>query len=195
LVAVRDYRSLRHLDDALSRIDTSQQDVAVLTIKVHKGPADTERFYEDELFTTYEQRLFTDVVAITERQGKHVSLLVVPSTDPFQGHANAAFRLEAARIIAGRSSVLTPDEQSRRLGSAWDDIPGSEQRHVVLEVIDANGHSQTFALVVHVPQLTDADIALLQHLWLKVMKATPAHETTAHHRDLVLADCVCWARS
>ena len=100
LVVVRDHRKLRHLEEALSRIDTARQDVVALMIKVHKGPAGTESFYEDELFTKYEQQLFTSVVAVAEKQGKHVNLMVAPSTDPFQGIANAAFRLEAARIIA-----------------------------------------------------------------------------------------------
>jgi hypothetical protein len=178
---------LRHLDDALSRIDTARQDVVVLTIKVHKGPAGTVRFYEDEMFTKYEQRLFTNVVAIAERQGKHVSLMVAPSTDPFQGIANAAFRLEAARIIAGSSPVLTPGEQRRRLEAAWERIPGSEHRLIVFEVIDASGRTFTFSLGAHPPRLTDEDIALLHRLWLEVLRTKQAEETPIHHRDLVAA--------
>ncbi len=187
VIAVRDYKALRHLDDALSRIDTAQQDVVALTIKVHKGPAGTERFYEDEMFTKYEQRLFTNVVAIAERQGKHVSLMVAPSTDPFQGIANAAFRLEAARIIAGGSPVLTPEEQRRRLDAAWERIPGSEHRLIVFEVIDASGRTHTFSLGAHPPRLTDEDVALLHHLWLEVLKTRQSKETSIHHRDLVAA--------
>lgn len=187
LIVVRDFRKLHHLEAALSRIDTEQQDVVVLMIKVHKGPAGTESFYEDELFSKYEQQLFTSVVAIAERQGKHVNLLVAPSTSPFQGIANAAFRLEAARIIAGKSSVLTPEEQSLRLSAAWEQIPGSERRLMVFEVIDPNGQSQTFSLGAHPPHLTDEDLALLHHLWLEVLRAKQAGETTVHHRDLVVA--------
>ena len=92
-----------------------------------------------------------------------------------------------ARIIAGGSSVLTPEEQRRRLDAAWERIPGSAHRLIVLEVIDANGQSQTFSLGAHPPQLTDEDIALLHHLWLEVLRAKQADETTVHHRDLVVA--------
>lgn len=187
LVVVRDHRKLRHLEEALSRIDTARQDVVALMIKVHKGPAGTESFYEDELFTKYEQQLFTSVVAVAEKQGKHVNLMVAPSTDPFQGIANAAFRLEAARIIAGRSSVLTPEEQRRRLDAVWEQIPGSDHRLIVLEVIDANRQSATFSLGAHPPQMTDEDVALLHHLWLEVLRSKQADETTVHHRDLVVA--------
>lgn len=187
LIVVRDHRKLHHLDQALSQIDTAQQAVVALMIKVHKGPAGTESFYADELFTKYEQQLFTSVVAIAEKQGKHVNLMVAPSTDPFQGIANVAFRLDAARIIAGRSSVLTPEEQSLRLSAAWEQIPGSKHRLIVFEVIDANGQAQTFSLGAHPPQLTDEDVALLHRLWLEVLHTKQADETTVHHRDLVVA--------
>jgi amino acid transporter len=187
LIVARDYNTLRHLDEALRKIDMAQQDVVVLTIKVQRGPEGTESFYEDELFTKYEQHLFTSVVALAERQGKHVSLMVASSTDPFQGIANAAFRLEAARIIAGRSSVLTREQQCLRLSTAWEQIAGSEHRLLVLEVIDPNGQSQAFSLGAHLPRLTDDDIALLHHLWLEVLRTKQPRETNVHHRDLVVA--------
>jgi uncharacterized protein YjeT (DUF2065 family) len=187
VIVVRDYKTLRYLDEALSRIDMARQDVVALKIKAHKDPAGTESFYEDELFTKYEQQLFTSVVGIAERQGKHVNLLIAPSTDLFQGVANVAFRLQAARIIAGRSSVLTLEEQRRRLGAAWEKIPGSEHRLIVFEVIDERGQSQMFSLGAHLPRLTDEDIALLHHIWLEVLRTKPATETNIHHRDLVVA--------
>ena len=72
------------------------QDVVVVTIKLIRGPSSAHQFYEDEVFGANEQQLFTAAVAVAERQGKHVNLLVVPSIDVFQGVAHTAFQLEAA---------------------------------------------------------------------------------------------------
>ena len=38
---------------------------------------------EQRLFTAYEQFLFSKVVALAEKAGKHVDLLVVPSSEIF----------------------------------------------------------------------------------------------------------------
>ena len=47
--------------------------------------------------------LFSRVVALAEKAGKHVDLLVVPSSDIFQAIVQTAAQLESAEIIAGRS--------------------------------------------------------------------------------------------
>ncbi len=187
LVVVRDYNTLRHLEYALRQTETLQRDVVVVTVRVLHGPSGTESVYEDEVFTSYEQQLFTNVVAIAERQGRSVHLLVVPSTEVFQGIANTAFRLQAAVIIAGRSAVMTPVEQSLRLGVAWETIAGSREQALVFEVVERDGQAQQFALGAHPPKLTDEDVALLHHLWLEVLETKQAKETTIHHRDLVVA--------
>src|SRR5262249_13544869 len=63
LVPVRDYNTLRHLDQAVTDTDTDHRDIVVMTIRLLTGPdagvSDIER---EELFTDYEQRLFTRVV-------------------------------------------------------------------------------------------------------------------------------------
>ncbi|HEY2905442.1 MAG TPA: APC family permease, partial [Vicinamibacterales bacterium] len=82
LVPVRDYNTLRHLDLAVQETDTDVRDVIVLTIRLLTGPdAGVEDIEREELFTDYEQILFTRVVAIAERYGRTVKLLVVPSTN------------------------------------------------------------------------------------------------------------------
>ena len=70
---------------------------------------------EQRLFTAYEQFLFSKVVALAERAGKHVDLLVVPSSEIFPAIAQTAAQLYSSMIIAGSSSVMSPEEQARRL--------------------------------------------------------------------------------
>ena len=79
----------------------------------------TRRFYEDliglplvatwseadELFTDYEQTLFTRVVAIAERHGRGVKLLVLPATNIFDAVAQTA--VICPRAVISRASVIT----------------------------------------------------------------------------------------
>lgn len=185
LVVVRDYNTMRHLDRALNEVDTRKQDVVVMTVRVMEGPSGTESFYQDEVFGSYEQQLFTNVVAIAERQGKKVNLLVVPSTEVFQGIAQTAFRIKATKIIAGRSSVMPAEEQSRLLGVAWEQISGSDRQQLSFEVVEPDGKTTTFLLGIHMPSLTDEDAAWIHKLWLNAVN-TPAGDDI-HHRDIVVA--------
>ena len=78
LVPVRDYNTLTHLDRAVTDTDTEQRDVIVMTIRLLAGPdAGVSDIEKEELFTDYEQILFTKVVSIAERHGRAVKLLVV----------------------------------------------------------------------------------------------------------------------
>ena len=73
LVPVRDYNTLAHLDWVLGRHRTGGRDVVVLTVRLLRGPDGGAHGLErDELFTDYEQMLFTRVVAIAERHGRKV---------------------------------------------------------------------------------------------------------------------------
>lgn len=185
MVVVRDYNTLRHLERALNEVDTRAQDVVVMTVRVMEGPSGTESFYQDEVFGSYEQQLFTNVVSVAEHQGKSVNLLVVPSTDVFQGIAQTAFRLKASKIIAGKSSVMTAEEQSRLIGNAWEQIPGSERQALSFEVVEPSGETRKFNLGVHMPSLTGDDIEWIHELWLDAVKGPGGNEI--HHRDIVVA--------
>jgi amino acid transporter len=184
LCPVRDYNNLAHVGRVLELIDASQQDLVVMTVRVFRGP---NTGYRDittrELFTAYEQLLFSRVISLAENAGKPVELLVVPSSDAFQAIVHTAVQLDAAEIIAGRSSVMAPDKQARRLGQAWETLPNRPKRQVRFRVIEPDGGMQDFYLGAHAPQLTDDDINLIHHLWLDLTNQ-PGKED-AHHRDVV----------
>jgi hypothetical protein len=73
LVAVRDYNTLEHLEHALEHTKMEEKDIVVMTTRLVSGPDGGEsELYDENLFTEYEQRLFTKVVALAEKHGKPV---------------------------------------------------------------------------------------------------------------------------
>src|SRR5437588_13071713 len=131
---------IEHFRKAHDMAHSCKNDLVVMTVQVMKGPdAGYENIGEQHLFTNYEQLLFSRVIALAEKAGKHVDLLVVPSSNVFQAIVHTAAQLESAEIIAGRSSVMTPEEQARRLGEAWEALPNRPQRQVLFRVIDPDG--------------------------------------------------------
>lgn len=184
LCLVRDYNTLSHVKKALEMTHTGKKDLVIMTVRLLRGP-DTgyENIPQDSLFTNYEQLLFSKVVALAEKAGKHVDLLVVPSSDVFEAIAHTAAQLDSSEIIAGRSSVLTPEEQARRLGAAWEKLPGRPKHTVCFRVIDPDGATHDFYLGAHAPRMSDEDINLVHQLWLEVTQENPDKEI--HHRDIV----------
>ena len=124
----------------------------------------------NQLFTRYEQFLFSRVMALAEKAGKHVDLLVVPGTNVFDAIAQTTAHLDSADIWAGRSSVMAPDEQAKYIGDAWERLPKKPNRQVCFHVVDPDGTVRDFNLGAHVPNLTDADIDMIHALWLDATK-------------------------
>jgi len=180
LVPVRDYNTLTHLTTVLREVQT--QDVVVMTVRLMRGPDAGENFQRDELFTDYEQLLFTKVVAVAERQGRPVRILVVPAGDPYNAVAQTAFRLQSSEIAMGESAKMPPEEQARLVGDEWDKIPGTRACQVRLVVFRNDGRREKFSLGVHVPELTSADVDLIHELWLEAYHVIGPD---VHHRDIV----------
>jgi amino acid transporter len=189
IVLVRDYNTLGHLKKALEITHTGKQDLVVMTVHLMRGP-DTgyEDIAEDRLFSRYEQYLFSKVVALAEKAGKTVHLLVVPSSDIFQAIALTAARLATRDVIAGRSSWMTPDQQAKNLGEAWERLPNRPHQRVRFRVIGPNDEIQDYYLGAHAPDLTDEEIDFIHKLWLDV-----THESgldNLRHKQIVIAALV-----
>jgi len=183
LVPVRDYNTLAHLTQVLH--EDEKRDVVVMTARVMKGPdAGSSDFEQTELFTDYEQLLFTKVVSVAERQGRPVKLVIVPSSDPYSAIAQTAFRLHSSEIAMGESMKVPAREQARLLGDAWDRIPGTRSRQARLNVYGTDGRHVTFKLGVHAPELSPADLDLIHDLWLDAYRTIGSE---VHHRDIVTA--------
>jgi len=153
LCFVRDYHTLEHLSKALEWTDSREKDLVVLTVHITKGPhAGYEDIREEHLFTNYEELLFTRVVAVVEKAGKHVSLLVVPSSNFYQAAVRTAAQLDSAEIIAGRSPLMTAEEQARRFSAAWEELESKPNHPVTLIIVGRDGGSNNFQLDPHHPE-------------------------------------------
>ena len=184
LVAVRDHNTLAHLDQVLQRTDTEARDIIVMTARLMIGPDAGERdLYDTNLFTDYERRLFTRVVALAEKHGKPVELVLVPATNVFDAVAQTALSLDCAEIVAGLSSKMTAIEQARELGRAWERLAEKPRRQVWSRIVGPGNLEHSVSLGAHAPELTEDDIGLIHKIWVQVSQLPSRRRV--HHRDVV----------
>jgi amino acid transporter len=185
LVAVRDPRNLYYLREVLRRTDTNKQDVVVMTARLyHREPTfgGNAAMDADEIFDHYEQELFTSVVAAAEKEGRPVSLLVVPANDVFEAIVVTAQRLDSSRVACGLSNKLTSDEQARLTGAAWEKLPEPRPR-LTIEVFAPDGTMKDYAVGPHTPRLRPQDVELMHKVWLDI--TTDSKYCGAHHYHVV----------
>ena len=184
LVTVRDPHNLSYLRDALHRTDTVRRDVVVMTTRLYRGPAFSgNREYDaKDVFNEYEQELFSKVVAVAEKEGKPVSLLVVPGTSVFDSIMVTAQRLESTTVVCGQSNKLTADEQGKFTGDAWERLQEPKPR-ATLEVVAKDGTIKAYPLGPHTPRLRPEDVELLHKLWLEV--TSDPKFARLHHYDVL----------
>lgn len=180
LVTVRDYNTLGHLRWALEHTDTKEQDVVVLSARL-TGPGASE-YEAEQIFSDYEQLLFTKAVSVAEGVGKTISLIVVPARDPFSAIIQTANSLESSAIVAGLSSKMTPDEQAFRLGQAWEAMP-EPKRQIVFQVVHPDFKVDTYRIGPHTPTMRPEDVTLTHRLWLRFRKVEGMEDL--HHSDVV----------
>ena len=183
LVAVRDYRSLHPFHKVLEKTNVKHQDIVALTVRrvIAVNPSQ-HALAADQLFTDYEQLLFTKVVEMAERAGKKVELIVVPGNDPLAVIMQTALRLKVSKIVAGVSYKMNIDELARRLGEAWE-ATGPPEQGLTLELIARDGRSYFFDIGPHPPRLWPEDIDRAHRLWLKLTREK--YGARLHHRDVV----------
>lgn len=183
LVPVPDYFKLYHLASVLERVDIERQDVVVLHIRVLLRAGSGEHgLAPEQLFTVYEQELFTRALALSEKYGKSVKLAVIAATDVWDGILRAGQNLQSSTIVLGSSTKMSPAEEARRAGLAWEGLPEPKPQ-LTVEVYSPRGQEEVYYLGPHAPHLTPNEIDLLHKIWLECSARLEPEEI--HHHDII----------
>jgi nucleotide-binding universal stress UspA family protein len=184
LVAVRNPYELRHLKRVLERVDTRKLDIVALTVKrISTHGSGGFELEADQIFTDRIAHLFTMVVSVAEKAGKHVELLVVPGRDYNRAIVEVAQRLKSNLVVMGLSAKMSPAQQAKAFGDAWERLPAPRPQ-LSLEILDENtGKQMFFNLGPHPPRLWPEDVEMLHKLWLTLSSKGLGHKL--HHRDVV----------
>ena len=180
LVAVRDYNQLAHLESVLRKTNLRRHDIVVVTVRVVMGTGGFD-LRNEQVFNDYERELFTRVVAMAEKEGKTVDLLVVPGISPYDALVQTAARLKASRLVTGVSPNVESGDLALRIGQAWERLP-EPRLPLSLETL-APGRASTYVnLGPHPPRLWPEDVERVHELWLELSSQLGCH---LHHRDVV----------
>lgn len=182
LVTVRDYNTLHNLRWALENTNTEDQDVVVMEARLTGYDSAEYDLAMDQIFSDYEQTLFTKTVAVAESYGKKISLLVVPARDVFSAIVQTANSLESSAVVAGLSSKMNGKEQAFRLGQAWEAAPPPKGQFT-FHVAHPDGAVETYHIGPHTPSMKAEDVNLVHKLWLDLQKHPGTEEI--HHSDIV----------
>jgi len=184
LVAVRNPNRLQHLQRVLDKTDTRKMDIVVLSVRqVTQAGSGEHALDTDQIFSDDETNVFTHVVTLAEKTGKHVELMVVPGSNPYEAVVQTAARLQSSRIVMGLSPKLTPSEQGAEVGYQWEQLPEPRPSLSLEIVLENQKDTVFFNLGPHPPRLWPEDIDLAHRLWLELSAKGPGAKL--HHRDII----------
>jgi len=183
LVAVRNPNRMQHLERILAKTDTRKIDIVVLSVRTLKAGVAEYGLEPEQMFAESETKVFSKVVNLAEKAGKHVELMVVAGNDPYDAVVQTAARLQSSRIVMGLSPKLTPSEQGAQVGEYWEKLP-EPRPSLSLELVLENQKDVVFLnLGPHPPRLWPEDIELVHRLWLQLSARGPGSKL--HHRDVL----------
>ena len=175
----------------LERTDTKDQDIVVMSARVSQFGTAAYDLATEQIFSDYEQHLFTKAVSIAEGFGKHISLLVVPARDVWSAIVQTAINLDSAAVVSGLSSKMTAQEQAFELGRAWE-ATEEPKKQFVLQIVHPNQKVDTFRIGPHTPTMKTEDVHLVHRLWLNITQEPGMDKL--HHHDLLTEALTRFAR-
>ena len=93
-----------------------------------------------------------------------------------------AVKLQASRLVTGRSAKMSADELAQRIGEAWERLR-PPRPPLSLEIFYPGEETRYFNLGPHPPRLWPEDVDLVHDVWLKL--ARDGFGSKLHHRDVV----------
>ena len=184
LVAVRNPNRLQHLARILQKTDTRKMDIVALSVRqVNPAGSGEHPLQTEQIFSDDETNVFTRVVTLAEKAGKHVELMVVVGSDPYEAAVQTAARIQASRVVMGLSPKLTPAEQGAQVGRYWEQLPEPRPSLSLEIVLENQKDTIFFNLGPHPPRLWPEDVDLTHRLWLELTERGPGAKL--HHRDVV----------
>ena len=184
LVSVRNPNRLDAVQRALDKTNTREMDIVVMTVKrVTSAGSGEHELDAEQVFSEDVQVLFSKVVTLAEKAGKHVELLVVPGADPNDVSLETAAKLKSSSIMIGVSGKMPVEAFAKTFGDAWENLPAPRPK-LSLEIVTPEMDERNFInLGPHPPRLWPEDEDLLHRLWLDMAQSQPGH--VLHHRDIV----------
>ena len=184
LVAVRNPNRLQHLARILEKTDTRKMDIVALSVRrVTQAGSGEHPLEASQIFSDAETTVFTKVVTLAEKAGKHVQLIVVPGADPYEAAVQTAARLQSSRLVMGLSPKLTPSEQGAEVGRYWEKLPEPRPPLSLEIVLENQKDTVFFNLGPHPPRLWPEDVERAHQLWLELSASGPGAKL--HHRDII----------
>jgi len=181
LVPVRNPHLLAHVAAALRT--PGDRDIVIMTVRLIDVDI-AESAAAERTPTPSERQLFSDVIALAERFGRPVQLLIVPAHSVVDAIVGTAIRLRSSDVYVGESLTLSAADQARLLGESWERADKPEALDVRLVIYHRSGRADTYHLGAHAPALTARDLDLIHRVWLDAVKAVGPH---VHHHDVVRA--------
>jgi hypothetical protein len=185
LVSVRNPHHLSHLEKTLAETDTNKEDVVVVSVNlVSQAGSGEHDLRHDQMFGPGEIEVFTKVVSVAEKAGKHVELLAVAGTNPWLAIAQTAIKLKSAHVVLNRSlQFRNVGEQARAVEEQWESLPGPRPP-LTLEIVLEDPTKSRFSIFgQHPARLWPEDVERIHKLWLELFEKEPSGQI--RHRDVV----------
>jgi amino acid transporter len=136
LVAIKNPSNVHVLDQVLDSVDADTTDVVVMHARIAHNymlSGDVSALDPDS------ELLFTKVIELAEKHGKHVIPLLTVSNDPLFAVAQAAQSVGAREVVMGVSGVIRAEDQIERLAMAMGALNWRPPAPVKVKVIWAGG--------------------------------------------------------
>ena len=85
-------------------------------------------------------------------------------------------------MVCGLSNKLTPEEQGKLTGDAWERLPEPKPR-MRMEVVAPDGRKWEYILGPHAPRFRPQDLKLMHDIWLQLTR--DPNYSHLHHYHVV----------